>query len=136
MVKYLTHKEMRARLKQIKLINSGAKVLGLDIGRRWTGLSVSDPQLIVAKPLKTVELKTNMLGVDGDMASVCRVIRNVVGSKQIKGLVVGYPLDEQGQPTKHCEFIQDFLYTLHAMTGLKTPVTLVNEYGSSQSAKV
>jgi hypothetical protein len=43
MVKYLTHKEMRARLKQIKLINSGAKVLGLDIGRRWTGLSVSDP---------------------------------------------------------------------------------------------
>lgn len=97
---------------------------------------MSDPQLIIAKPLKTVELKTNLQGVEGDIASVCRVIRNVIGSKQIKGLVVGYPLDEQGQPTKHCEFIQDFLYTLHVMVNMKTPVTLVNEYGSSQSAKV
>ena len=56
MVKYLTHKEMRSRLRQIKLIDSSARVMGLDIGRRWTGMACSDPQLLQAKPLKTLEL--------------------------------------------------------------------------------
>jgi hypothetical protein len=56
MVKYITHKEMRARLRQIKTIDSSARLLGLDIGRRWTGIAVSDAQLLLAKPLKTLEL--------------------------------------------------------------------------------
>lgn len=43
MVKYLTHKEMRSRLRQIKQVDPSAKLLGLDIGRRWTGLAISDP---------------------------------------------------------------------------------------------
>ncbi len=43
MVKYLTHKEMRSRMRQIKLVDPSAKLLGLDIGRRWTGLAISDP---------------------------------------------------------------------------------------------
>lgn len=43
MVKYLTHKEMRSRLRQIKQVDSSAKLLGLDVGRRWTGLAISDP---------------------------------------------------------------------------------------------
>lgn len=46
MVRYVTHKEMRTRLRQIKSIDPSARVLGLDIGRRWTGIAVSDPQLI------------------------------------------------------------------------------------------
>ena len=42
MVRYLTHKEMRARIKKIKSVDSSARVLGIDVGRRWTGLAVSD----------------------------------------------------------------------------------------------
>jgi RNase H-fold protein (predicted Holliday junction resolvase) len=34
-------------------------MLGLDIGKRWTGIAISDPQLIEAKPLKTLELLTS-----------------------------------------------------------------------------
>jgi hypothetical protein len=56
MVRYITHKEMRSRLRQIKDIDSSARVIGLDVGRRWTGLAVSDAQLLGAKPLKTLEL--------------------------------------------------------------------------------
>ena len=68
-------------------------MLGLDVGRRWTGIAVSDPQLLIAKPLKTIELETTNVGVEGDIMEICRKIRNIVRSKHVKGLVVGYPLD-------------------------------------------
>ena len=65
----------------------------------------------------------------------CRKIRNIIRSKHVKGLVVGYPLDENGEPTRHCQYIQEFLGHLSFDGQLRTPVTLVNEYGSSMEAK-
>jgi putative Holliday junction resolvase len=116
-------------------VDPSAKVLGLDVGRRWTGLAISDPQLLQAKPLKTVELETTSVGVQGDIMETCRKIRNIIRSKHVKGLVVGYPLDENGEPTRHCQYIQEFLGHLSFDGQLRTPVTLVNEYGSSMEAK-
>ena len=58
---------MRKRLRQIKDIDTSARVIGLDIGRRWTGLSVSDAQLLTARPFKTIELKSSIPGVQGDI---------------------------------------------------------------------
>lgn len=134
-VRYLTHKEMRSRLRQIKEIDSSSRVIGLDIGRRWTGLSVSDAQLLTARPFKTIELKSTVQGVQGDIQDVYRQIKNAIRSKHAKGLIVGYPLDDQNQPSKHCDFIEEFLRGLAASGPFKTPVTLVNEYGSSIAAK-
>lgn len=85
---------MRSRLRQIKSIDSSARLIGLDIGRRWTGLAVSDAQLLHAKPMKTLELMSAEAGMEGDMRDLCRKIKNTIRSKHCKGLIVGYPLDE------------------------------------------
>jgi len=86
--------------------------MGLDIGRRWTGLAVSDAQLLEAKPLKTLELLSAEAGMEGDMRDLCRKIKNTIRSKHCKGLIIGYPLDEKNEPTRHCQYIQYFLETL------------------------
>ena len=41
--------------------------------------------------------------------SVFGELRRLITNKHIKGLVVGYPLDEQGRPMLHCNFIERFL---------------------------
>ena len=64
-------------------------------------------------------------------------IRRLIQVKNIKGIVVGYPLDDQGRPTLHCNFIERYLAHMWSLGIAKyVPVTLVNEYGSSMSAKV
>ena len=57
--------------------------------------------------------------------------------KQVKGLIVGYPLNKEGQPMRHCDFILEWLNAFAAAGApLKVPVTLVNEYNTSMEAKV
>ena len=55
----------------------------------------------------------------------------------MKGIIVGYPLDKDGNPvSKHCRFIEDFMERLAIEKVLRNiPVTLVNEYETSVIAK-
>lgn len=41
-VKYITHKELRTKLRKVKGYNKAARVMGLDIGRKYTGVALSD----------------------------------------------------------------------------------------------
>ena len=55
----------------------------------------------------------------------------------MKGIVVGYPLNEHGEGTRHCKFIEEFLDALAARKVFRSvPVTLVNEYNSTMMAKL
>ena len=55
----------------------------------------------------------------------------------MKGIIVGYPLNEQGKPMLHCNFIERWIEHMWAIgIAKKIPVTLVNEYGSTMEAKV
>jgi len=100
---------MRSRLRQIKTLDPSARVLGLDVGRKYTGVAISDPQLLFAKPLKTINQLSDQLGMEGDIREVARLINNIIRSKNVKGLIVGYPLDKEMLPTRHCNYIEEFL---------------------------
>ena len=43
-------------MQQLKKYDQVARLLGIDIGRKYFGLAVSDKELISAKPLKTLVL--------------------------------------------------------------------------------
>ena len=45
MGKYITHSEMRKHIRKIKSVNDHARILGLDIGRKYTGVSISDKMI-------------------------------------------------------------------------------------------
>ncbi len=44
-VKYTTHRNFRSKLTHIKTYDTQARIMGLDIGRKWTGLALSDKDL-------------------------------------------------------------------------------------------
>jgi len=55
-VNYLTHSQMRKRLLRVKDLNPVAKILGIDVGRKYTGLAICDKEFRTAKPFKTLVL--------------------------------------------------------------------------------
>ncbi len=42
---YYTHAKMASHLKNIKRVNSEARILGLDLGRKYVGVAISDRSL-------------------------------------------------------------------------------------------
>ena len=64
-------------------------------------------------------------------------LRKIILNKNIKGLVIGYPLDSDGNPMVHCNYIERWIEHMWSLGIAKNvPVTLVNEHGSSMQAKV
>ncbi|HXW86432.1 MAG TPA: Holliday junction resolvase RuvX [Candidatus Bathyarchaeia archaeon] len=61
------------------------KILGLDIGDRWTGIALSDMLGITVKPYITVETK-----------DLKNVIVDICGKEPIDTIVVGYPKTMKG----------------------------------------
>jgi RNase H-fold protein (predicted Holliday junction resolvase) len=157
---------MKQHLKKLKRVNPSARILGIDVGRKYTGIAVSDKQLRVAKPLTTLIGKANFVEEkeDGsvefrkegkDSRSVLQKLRQMnvadlhenkdvfvelkrlIQKKNIKGIVVGYPLDYSGQPLFHCNYIERWVeHMWYLGIGKHVPVTLVNEHGTTMQAKV
>lgn len=61
--------------------------------------------------------------------------RILISNKHIKGLVIGYPLTNKNEHTVQCQYIEKFIEYMWSVEKIKLPVTLVNEYNSSQDAK-
>ena len=53
----------------------------------------------------------------------------------IKGMVVGYPLDNKQAHTIQCMFVEKFIEYMWNQEGIRVPVTLVSEYNTSMEAK-
>ena len=132
-VNYYTHKNFRSKLRQLKQYDTSARVMGLDIGRKFTGIALSDRELTKADSFKTLREYDTM----SDKVSFYQAMQNIIRSKHVRGIVVGYPLNEDGQGTRHCKFIEEFLDALAARKVFRSvPVTLVNEYNSTMMAKL
>ena len=61
----------------------------------------------------------------------------IIKNRNIKGIVVGYPLDYEGKPMVHCNYVEKWIEHMWFLGVAKfVPVTLVNEHGTSTEAKV
>mmetsp|Transcript_19753 Transcript_19753/g.30476 ORF Transcript_19753/g.30476 Transcript_19753/m.30476 type:complete len:198 (-) Transcript_19753:225-818(-) len=146
---YLTHSQIRTHVRKLKRVNKEATVLGLDVGRKYTGVSITDKLITTSKPLKTLVGSPNydssprkkgavpgtidLSHSDGLFAEIRRLLMR----RQVKAIVVGYPIGKNGRPTPHCNFIERWVEHMWSLgIGKRVPVTLVNEYGSSMEAKV
>jgi putative Holliday junction resolvase len=61
------------------------KIIALDIGDVWTGIAITDPLHILARPYKTVATK-----------ELIPSLREIIESESIKRIVVGYPKTMRG----------------------------------------
>ena len=51
---YFTHTKMRSHLKKVKRINSEARILGLDLGRKYVGVAITDRQISACRVRFTI----------------------------------------------------------------------------------
>lgn len=70
------------------------RILAFDIGKKRTGVAVTDPLQIIANGLKTI-----------DTSSVIDFLRNYLQSESVDLLVVGYPLQTNGRPSESLRYI-------------------------------
>ena len=91
------------------------RLLGIDFGRKRTGLAASDPLGIFASPLETVH-----------SAKLIDYIKNYAQSERIIRFVVGYPRNLDGRPSEAAADVDVFLKQL-AKAFPQIPVTLEGE---------
>lgn len=100
------------------------RVLGLDVGARRIGVSVSDPLGLTAQGLETLQRKNKK----HDFAFLYRVIRDY----GVKEIVVGLPLRMSGDEGAQAEKIHAFAEDLRKH--FKLPVHLWDERLTSAEA--
>ncbi len=77
------------------------RILGIDYGRKRTGLAVTDSLKIVAGNLDTVPTHTLM-----------QFIKDYIAREQVERIVVGLPTQLNGQPSESMKYITPFVNRL------------------------
>jgi putative holliday junction resolvase len=103
---------------------SGGRVLALDLGRRRTGIALSDTGATLATPLETVTLGSRAL-----LEHLGRLIR----ARGVATVVIGRPMLASGEPGEIGRWAEEFAERLRNETGVA--VVLWDESLTSWEAK-
>jgi len=93
------------------------KVMALDFGSARTGVAVSDPTGIIARPLCVVE----RAGSEAGLAELARLVRE----QEPEQVVVGLPLTLRGERGEQARATEKFAAALRAVVAV--PVLLFDE---------
>jgi putative Holliday junction resolvase len=93
------------------------KVMALDFGSARTGVAVSDPTGIIARPLCVVE----RAATDAGLAELVRLVRD----EEAAEVVVGHPLTLRGERGEQARASERFADSLRAL--VEVPVVLFDE---------
>ena len=98
------------------------RILGIDYGRKRTGLAVTDPLGIVAGNLATVPTHTLM-----------QFIQDYIEREQVDRIVIGNPIQLNGQPSESMKYITPFVNRLKKVLP-DMPVVMYDERFTSTIA--
>ena len=80
------------------------RILGLDIGEKWIGVALSDPQRILAIPLTAV----SRVEEKADLEAIIELVHQY----EVEQIVVGLPYSLDGSLGKEAKRVQDFVTRL------------------------
>jgi putative Holliday junction resolvase len=106
------------------------RLLALDVGSRRIGVAVCDELGLIATPIGVIHHTSKKK----DMACIADKVRQ----EQAEGIVVGHPLNDDGSAGPQARYIEQYTAELQASlreAGIEVPVTLWDEYGSTQRAQ-
>lgn len=98
------------------------KILGIDYGEKRIGLAISDETFTLARELDILSPKEFWGQLD-----------QLISNQQISKIVIGWPLNMNGEKTKKTEEVENFKLKVESKTGL--PVEVIDERLSSQMAE-
>ena len=84
----------------IDSINTSQILVGLDLGIKTIGVSVSDRLKIIASPLTTIERK----GIRKDLAK----LKEALSDYEIGGFVIGLPISLDNSENKQSQLVRNF----------------------------
>ena len=105
----------------LSLQNMG-RIIGIDFGRKRTGIAVTDPLKIVANGLTTVPSHT-----------VVDFLVKYIEKENVEKIVVGLPKQLNGQPSESMQYITPFLNRLKKVLP-QIPVVMYDERFTSTLA--
>jgi putative Holliday junction resolvase len=101
------------------------RVLAVDYGARRIGLALSDPLRTIASPLGFIARRA------GKRPPIAELIRRAQ-EHEARAIVVGLPLDAEGNDTPRAREVREIATELERRTGL--PVSLVDERYTTAAA--
>jgi putative holliday junction resolvase len=104
---------------------SRSRLLAVDYGEKRIGLAVSDPTGTIASPAGFILRRA------GKRIPIAEIIRRAT-ALEVKGFVVGLPLDGEGEETERSRAARQVAEQLGLRTGL--PVRLVDERFTTSAA--
>ena len=107
-----------------KSIGNKSRLLGIDPGKKRIGLAISDEDKLVSTPLKTILKKKNF--------DFIKEIKEIIKENNIKGIIVGNPLNMDGSKGSSSQSSNDFARNLS--NNISIPVTMWDERLSSEGA--
>ncbi|WP_320667634.1 Holliday junction resolvase RuvX [Prochlorococcus sp. MIT 1307] len=99
-------------------------ILSLDVGQKRIGLAGCDPLGISITSLPAIHRKTYVEDI--------KILKFYCDKRNVKGLIVGIPLDEKGNTTEQSKYCEKLANRI-AKT-LDLPMALINEHSSSWAA--
>ena len=75
------------------------RLIGLDLGSKRIGVSICDEKQLIATPLKTINRDS--------LAEVINKLKDIVAENNIKGIIVGNPLNMDGSSGRSTQSVQD-----------------------------
>ncbi|MEP6494416.1 MAG: Holliday junction resolvase RuvX [bacterium] len=107
------------------MTNDRGRLLGVDYGERRVGLAISDPTGTIASPAGVILRRA------GKRPPVAELVRRA-GSLEARGVVMGLPLDGNGDETPRSTEARAVAAELSKRTGL--PVEFIDERYSTATA--
>lgn len=119
--------DLHVRSTESPVPNPGAagRVLAIDYGEKRIGLAVSDETRTVATPAGFVARRA------GKRPPVAELVRRVA-AHEARAVVIGLPLDQDGEDTPRAAEVREIASALEQRTGL--PVHLVDERYTTAAA--
>tara|TARA_B100001540_G_scaffold150882_1_gene133726 strand:- start:310 stop:765 length:456 start_codon:yes stop_codon:yes gene_type:complete len=91
---------MNDQINLINGLNTSQILVGLDLGTKTIGVSVSDTKKIIATPLTTIERK----GTKKDLSK----LEEVLNSYEIGGFILGLPINLDNSENKQSQLVRNF----------------------------
>jgi len=106
------------------IIRSNARLIAIDPGSKNIGISICDENQTVATPLKTI--KRN------GFENILKEINAIISENDIKGIIVGNPINMDGSIGKSSQSATDFSKNLSR--NIAIPITMWDERLSSEAS--
>ena len=107
-----------------KNIGTNSRLLGIDPGKKNFGIAICDENKTVATPLKTITKKKFQI--------LLKEIQDMIKENDIKGIVIGNPLNMDGSFGKSSQSSTDFSKNLSK--NITIPIVLWDERLSSEGS--